>query len=125
MFVAAQRRFVPGLFLVVCAFIARAAMGGAPATQPTAFDFSPSPNLNSFSPNLNWDQDSHLTGAVGATDDTDTPSVSRSTPIATEAVKAPKSINDPLPPAVWSGLSMLALCAAFISVRKIRQELLR
>ena len=35
----------------------------------------------------------------------------------------PQSIYDPLPPALWSGLSLLALAGAILSFRRLRSQL--
>ena len=118
MFVAAQRRFAAGLFLVASTFIGGAAMGGVSATQPAVNDLL-------YPSTLNLPDDSHFTLTQDIAEESNPLLVPPAPPPSVDPVKAPKSINDPLPPAFWSGLSMLGICAAFISVRKIRQELLR
>jgi len=35
----------------------------------------------------------------------------------------PQSISDPLPPALWSGLSVLVIAGAFLSLRRLRAQL--
>jgi hypothetical protein len=118
MCVAAQRRLLIMLLLVAGGFACSAVGAAIPATQSAANDIS-------FMSGVNLSDDSYFTDGLDLSNESGRSSTASPGAPPSDPAKAPTSINDPLPPAFWSGLSMLAICAVFISVRKIRYELLR
>jgi hypothetical protein len=69
-------------------------------------------------------EDQHFTlSPVGTVHGAD-PSATVSSPDSIgPATTQPAAINDPLPPAFWPGLCMLALAGTLLSVRRLRRQL--
>lgn len=117
MFSGLQQRIVVLLLIAAGVFISRPAhAAGIDTTRPAQTGVSlllaDVPDETQF----------NVPGAQG--DSTTIQSAAPSTqPSATEQPAQPQVINDPLPPAFWPGVCMLALAGTLLSVRKLHRLL--
>jgi hypothetical protein len=92
------------------------AQAHASSTQPV----SPSTLIADESGDSFFQPHSSFTSLIDADDSAPVPAVS---PDPTTQPAEPQVINNPLPPAFWSGMSMLVLASALLAWRRLRRQL--
>jgi hypothetical protein len=71
----------------------------------------------------NFEEQHFTLSPVGTIEGEDHSATVASPDSTSRATTQPVAINDPLPPAFWPGLCMLALAGTLLSVRRLRRQL--